>query len=93
MMAVASGNPEMVNEILHYRPNVNTIDFAGQTALTFLFEFSFKENVTLAILKLLIAAGADVNHLDHNGTSAIFHVCGRSSEVVRQLKNTGSEPE
>lgn len=90
MTAVASGNPDMVKETLRYTQNVNATDFSGQTALTYLFDFNFRENSQLEIAKLLIAAGADVNHMDRNGETPIFHTCGRSPEFIRVLKNAGA---
>ena len=91
MSATLSGKPDVVKQILKYRPDVNARDRNGETVLPFLLERSSPGPDTTKILRLLIAAGADVNHRDDNGRTPIFKACYQGSEAVHILAQAGAD--
>lgn len=73
--ASASGIPSVVQEILKYKPDVNSRDQDGQTALlACLHAYHGKdENVNLkAVIRILLDAGADPNIADNKGMTPLI---------------------
>jgi uncharacterized protein len=75
MRASESGIPSVVTEILKYRPNVNARDNDGRTSVYHATVDSSRdeedEAKTGEVVRILAAAGADVNIADNDGNSAL----------------------
>jgi len=71
--AAASGNPEMVREILSYHPNLEARDREGRTAVFTAAEWRYrdKDGTRAECLGLLIKAGANVNARDKKGNTVL----------------------
>jgi ankyrin repeat protein len=71
--AARSGQPDVVQEILRYSPNVEARDREGKTALFAAGEFSSEaeDSSRAECIKLLAEAGADVNARDDKGNTPL----------------------
>lgn len=71
--AVASGNPEMIREILRARPALEVPDGEGRTAVFALRESrrSDEGSARVECLRLLAEAGADLNARNNDGNTPI----------------------
>jgi ankyrin repeat protein len=93
-MAVTSGNPEVVAELLSYGPDVNHHQQGQVTALN---EIGFIQYITndeakskeIEITKLLLRAGADPNITDMDGNSPLH--MANSAELVQLLIKAGAK--
>lgn len=100
--AARSGNPEVVREILRYHPKINARDRKGQTALFAAGEYlnSDKDGARVAIVRLLVEAGADVNGHDNDGNTPLHETFLTDVEVellklgadVNARNNDGETP-
>lgn len=91
--AVASRHPDVVAEILKLGPNPNAVNEGGMTPLAWIEEgphpFYFKPELTDpgAVVRLLIAAGADPLWRDADGDTLLHGVL--TTEVARALIAAG----
>jgi ankyrin repeat protein len=71
--AAASGNPEMVQEILSYHPNLEARDRVGRTAIFTAAEWRNRDKAGARVecVRLLIQAGANVNARDKKGNTVL----------------------
>lgn len=92
--AIADGNKPIVKLLLKSNPNVNVVDYRGDSPLSTAINTD-----DLALVKLLIKAGADVNK-DLQGHSAIViavdKFCDKSVndgsiEIIKELLKAGSK--
>eukprot|EP00941_MAST-03F_sp_MAST-3F-sp1_P000127 g127.t1 len=86
--AARDGDKEKVENILKQnRSSVSAIDWGGWTSLFFTASHNRPE-----VAKLLISAGADVNHKDKDGWTALHAACYNGSEgAVRALLRAGAK--
>lgn len=100
--AAAAGLTEVVQSILRKGPDVNELNFQGQTALLYMFdvEQGFPNDLAdqnsydqaLWIVKRLILAGISVNVVDKNGHTALGMVCSHGyTSVVKMLLEAGAD--
>ena len=91
--AALSGNPRVVAEILKYNPNVNAQDRRGNTALIEAQQANYSFNKpdinVVAVVRLLLDAGADVNTANVFGDTALFRF--NNAEVVNLLIRAGAD--
>lgn len=89
--AAASGNPEVVREILAHHPILEAKDSNGRTAIFAAAEGRFTQssesNDRVECLKLLAAAGANPNARDNQGDTALW--VAATNNVRQQLLNMG----
>lgn len=76
IQAASSGNPDVVKEILQYHPDLEARGFRQETALFFVGEYrsSDKPGARVECLRLLAAAGANVNARDFDGNSPLHRI-------------------
>ena len=72
--AAESGNPDMVREILRYRPKLEARDGKGRTAVFAVGESRSDNGNPVECLRLLAAAGADVNAHDKDGNTPLHEI-------------------
>ncbi|MBV9763171.1 MAG: ankyrin repeat domain-containing protein [Acidobacteriaceae bacterium] len=74
--AAESGNPEMIREILRYRPNLEARNREGKTAIfaAGASDSDDRDGARVECVRLLAKAGADVNARDKEGQTPIFTV-------------------
>lgn len=89
--AAESGNPEIVKEILRYRPNLEERDRNGRTALFAAVESggSDEEGARAECLRLLVKAGADVNARDKDGNTALHETF--LTDMAQELLKLGAD--
>jgi len=90
MRAAAQEDLKAVQEILSTvsRADVNALDQGGQTALILACE---KPKADPAVIKALLAAGADVNVRGHNGYAALtWALANNNKEIARVLIRSGA---
>ena len=68
--AIANGNPEMLEALLTWMPDINIRNHCGRSALLEAAEYP----KTPELFHLLLINGADCNLMDENGCSAIHYV-------------------
>jgi len=89
--AAASGNPDMLNEVLKYHPDVNATLYSGETAVSVLFEVTVPEPQKLRILATLIRAGANVNvRSGYDDETPMFKACD-TYKAVPLLAKAGAD--
>lgn len=92
--AAASGDPQVVEEMLKHGPNVNALDPYGGTALILAQQsMGRREDATrtdvVGVVRLLLAAGADPNIVNGSGESALFR-CS-NLDALRLLMKAGAK--
>ena len=87
--ASSIGDLQNVVLLLRHNPDLEVVTGEQETALTFAVVYEYLE-----IVKVLIAAGADVNWTDTNGwTPLTYAVHGKNEELVRLLIDAGADPD
>jgi len=89
--AAESGNPEMVREILRYRPKLEMRGREGKTAVFAAGEYrsSDKDGARVECLRLLAQAGADVNARDNEGNTPLHEIF--LTDVEEELLKLGAD--
>lgn len=89
--ASASGNPEMVREILKYHPNLEARDSGGKTALFAAGDYRYgdKDGARVECVRLLVDAGADVNARDKDGNAPLHRIF--LTDVEEELLKLGAD--
>lgn len=89
--AAMSGNPEMIKEILRYHPQLEGRDSAGETALFAAGEYrnKDKDGARVECVRLLVAAGADVNARDNDGNTPLHKTF--LTDVEEELLELGAD--
>ncbi len=88
--AAASGNPEMVREILKYHPDLEARDSEGKTAVFAAGDWrnEDKEGPRVECVRLLARAGANVNARDEDGNTPLHETF--LTEVAEELLKLGA---
>jgi len=90
MQAADKGDLATVRQLLAAKPDVNARDQGGETAL---IHACRNPRATEALVKALLAAGADPNIRSHNDYTALGWATARgNTEVVRLLRHAGAKP-
>jgi uncharacterized protein len=90
--AAHHGHPETVRELLKTKIDVNHVNRLGWTALLETIILSDGGPTHQDIMQQLIAAGADVNLADGEGTSPMAHAKQRGyREMVKMLEKAGAK--
>lgn len=85
------GHPAIVRELLTTRIDIDHVNRLGWTALLETIILSDGGPTHTEILKLLVAAGADVNLADRDGVTPLAHAEQRGyGEMTRMLKAAGA---
>jgi ankyrin repeat protein len=79
MLAAGSGNDGVVSSLIQHKANVNQKDIAGESALIYAIKIN-----SVAVVKTLLAHGADPNAKVADGLPALFRT-GRSPEIAAAL--------
>src|ERR1700733_9853033 len=89
--AAASGNPDMVREILRYHPNLEARDRKGRTAIFSASESRYrdKDGARAECVRLLVKAGANVNASDEDGNTVLHLVY--YNELAEELLRLGAD--
>jgi len=80
------GRTETVRQLLVAKGNPNAVDTGGWSALQ-----AAAENGHLEIVKLLVAAGANVNYASEHGTALQFAVRAKQDAVASFLRSVGAK--
>jgi hypothetical protein len=88
--AAESGNPEMVREMLRYRPNLEARDPEGKTAMFLAGEYRYNDEngKRVECVRLLVEAGADVNARDNEGNTPLHGIF--LNDVEEELLRLGA---
>lgn len=88
--AAASGNPNVVREILRYHPNLEARDREGKTAIFAAGEYrnSDTEGARVQCVRLLAQAGANVNARDKDGNTPLHEIF--LTDVEEELLKLGA---
>jgi ankyrin repeat protein len=91
IFAAKSGKPDMVREILRYRPQLEARDHDGKTALFAAEEYGYRdeEGARLECVRLLADAGANVNARDGHGNTPLHQTV--LLEVDEELLRRGAD--
>ncbi|HET9283868.1 MAG TPA: ankyrin repeat domain-containing protein [Candidatus Angelobacter sp.] len=89
--AAKSGNPDVVREILRYHPSLEARDREGKTAMfavgdNVIFD---KEGARVQCVRLLVAAGANVNARDNDGNTPLHNLF--IADVEEELLKLGAD--
>ena len=89
--SAASGNPEMVREILRYHPDLEARDGEGKTAIFSAGNPKYGESDEgrADCVRLLAQAGADVNARETNGNTALHETF--LTDVIEELLKLGAD--
>lgn len=92
MEAASSGLPQIAAEILQFHPAVDATDNDGRTALEYAAAYRFGDESRhahrAAVVSLLTESGADLNHQDHDGDTALHNPV--SPETALALVSAGA---
>jgi len=91
MAASLSGAPDVVAEILKFHPDVNARDLQGRTAVRMVGEVGLgnPNQNPAAVIRLLAAAGADVNIADRMGNTALHQAADEAA--AKALMEAGAK--
>jgi len=89
--AAESGNPEMVQEILRYKPKLEMRDPEGKTAMfaAGTYRYNDEDDARVKCVQLLAQAGADVNARDNGGNTPLHETF--LTDVEEELLKLGAE--
>jgi ankyrin repeat protein len=92
--AAESGNPEIVQEILRYHPNLEIRGRERKTALFAAGEYRLGDNIDkngsrAECVRLLVQSGADVNARDFRGNTLLHYAY--FSDVAKELLKAGAD--
>ena len=89
--AAASGNPDMVREILRYHPKLEMRDRDGKTAIFAAASYLFgdEDGARAECVRLLAQAGANVNARDDDGNTPLHETF--LTDVEEELLNLGAD--
>lgn len=89
--AARSGNPEIVREILKYRPNLEARDHQGRTAIFAAGEYRYgdEDGARVECVRLLAQAGTNVNARDNEGNTPLHE--SFLTDVLRELLKFGAD--
>lgn len=89
--AAHSGNPEMVREILRYHPNLEARDRKGETAMFAAADWRAgdQDGARVECVRLLAAAGANVNARDKDGNTSLHETF--LTDVEEELLKQGAD--
>lgn len=89
--AAASGNPDVVSEILRYQPKLEAQDHNGRTAIFAVGEYgdADKDGARVECVRLLAAAGANVNARDKDGNTPLHEIF--LTDVDEELLKLGAD--
>lgn len=87
--AAQSGKPDVIREILGYKPDINSRGLGGKTVLIALAQNFGEEGVLAECIRLLVQAGADVNARDNHGNTALHETY--NSEIEEELLKLGAD--
>jgi ankyrin repeat protein len=89
--AAESGNPEVIREILRYHPSLEAKDRHGETAMFAAAEYRYrdKDGARVECVRLLAAAGANVNARDRDGNTPLHETF--LTDVVEELLKLGAD--
>lgn len=88
--AAASGNPEMIREILQYHPNLESRDFEGKTAMFAAVDwrYSDQDGGRVECVRLLAKAGANLNARNRDGNTPLHETF--LTDVEEELLKLGA---
>ena len=88
--AAASGNPDMIREILKYHPNLEARDHEGNTALFAAGDYlsTDADGARVECVRLLVHAGANVNARDNDGNTPLHE--SFQTDVEEELLKLGA---
>jgi hypothetical protein len=92
IIAAESGNPEMISEILRYKPRLEARNRDGKTALFVAAEEyrdSDKEGARVRCVRMLSKAGAKVDVRDKDGNTALHETF--QTDVAEELLKLGAD--
>ncbi len=79
--AAASGNQEVVQDLIQHGANINQTSKAGKTALILAAQSGEYD-----IVRVLIQAGAEISHAEGTGETALIHAAGSGyADIVHVL--------
>lgn len=88
--AAYSGNPDVVREILRHHPDLEAHDPAGATAIFAIGDSrGDREDDRVRCMRLLVAAGANVNARDNDGNTALHKIF--LTAVAKELLKDGAD--
>ena len=89
--AAESGNPDVVREILRYRPALEARDREGKTAMfaAGTYRYDDKEGARVECVRLLAEAGANVNARDNDGNTPLHETF--LTDVEEELLKLGAD--
>lgn len=89
--AAESGNLDVVREILRYHPDVNLSGYGGKTPLFAAGDYrsTDKDGARVEIVRILVAAGADVNARDKDGNTPLHETF--LTDVEEELIQLGAD--
>jgi ankyrin repeat protein len=91
IQAARSGNPDVVREILRYRPDLEARDQEGTTAVFAAGEFSDQDQdgARVKCVRLLAQAGSDLNARDNDGNTPLHETF--LTDVETELLKLGAD--
>lgn len=86
---------ELVDLYLKHSADVNHVGSGGETPLTTVFDgpqTTDKSEKKQEVVRMLLEAGADANHQNHRGNTALMKAGTSDAEIVKLLLEYGASP-